>query len=222
MRFAWSHPEWWSIALSAAAWITLAVTPAHHHAIGFADALWLWSLMTAAMMLPLAIAPIRHVAFGSLWSRRHRAIACFLAGYLGTWMAAGVVIIGALRVVPAEWNTYAAVGSVAIAIGWRSTSTYQRALRACQRVVPLAPHDPRASLDALRYGWLIGRPCVITCWPLMIACALAGHTLVAMAALTLVAVGAQLDPAIVRTIEIQLVAAARAVGRVAIDRRRHA
>ena len=44
----------------------------------------------------------------------------------------------------------------------------------------VAPSGLRADLDAFRQGGVSGVPCVIVCWPLMIACALTGHELVAM------------------------------------------
>ena len=105
---AWRHPEWWSLALSAGAAAALLVFHTHifaeasaHHAsrlpppsiaaaatIAFAQ----WLLMVVAMMVPLAAGAIRTTAARSLWRRRHRAIAAFLAGYLAPWAIAGVVV----------------------------------------------------------------------------------------------------------------------------------
>ena len=92
-RVAWRHPEWWTLAISAAAWLlilgTSEVGNATHGAHGarvsavapnnpLVDA-GAWLIMIAAMMLPLCVATIRATADRSLWRRRHRAIACWLA-----------------------------------------------------------------------------------------------------------------------------------------------
>ena len=68
----------------------------------------------------------------------------------------------------------------AIAAVWQLAPIRLRALRACHRSVPLAPRGWRADADCLRFGWLTGGQCVLSCWALMLACVLAGHTLLAM------------------------------------------
>ena len=50
-----------------------------------------WLTMILAMMFPLLLHPVRHVALRSFRRRRGRAIACFLAGYAGVWLAAGLL-----------------------------------------------------------------------------------------------------------------------------------
>src|SRR6476620_12211696 len=104
-RFGWRHPEWWTLGLSALAWVSLlSDEPAkghhqHHYYHGASmlnvsmllRELWLWVLMIVAMMLPLLVTPVRVVAARSLWRRRHRAIASFLVGYLATWLVVGAV-----------------------------------------------------------------------------------------------------------------------------------
>ena len=75
----WRHPEWWSVALSIAAWIALVSTPRHSSSHrSTAINLMFWLLMVVAMMFPLVMAQVRQAAFHSLWSRRHRAIGVFL------------------------------------------------------------------------------------------------------------------------------------------------
>jgi predicted metal-binding membrane protein len=51
-----------------------------------------WLVMTVAMMVPLTVASIRTTAARSLWSRRERAVAGFLLGYLGPWLIAGMAV----------------------------------------------------------------------------------------------------------------------------------
>src|SRR5690349_19066680 len=90
-QLRWRFPEYWMLALSAAAWVAVAARAGVHvHRPGAAWNWWHWMLMVAAMMLPLKIDGVRRIAERSLWPRRHRAIAGYLAGYLGVWALAGV------------------------------------------------------------------------------------------------------------------------------------
>jgi hypothetical protein len=52
-------------------------------------------------------------------------------------------------------------------------------MRRSHRIIPLAPHGFRADGDCLRLGLLIGSGCLLSCWPVMLACGL-GHTIAAM------------------------------------------
>ena len=76
-RFGWRHPEWWTLGLSALAWVSLLShepdAEGHHQLHYYHGAstlngsmllreLWLWVLMVAAMMLPLLVTPVRVVA----------------------------------------------------------------------------------------------------------------------------------------------------------------
>jgi predicted metal-binding membrane protein len=90
----WRHPEWWSVALSIAAWIALLSAPRHsasHQSNGLQPDLV--CLMVVAMMFPLVIAQVRQAAFHSLWSRRHRAIGLVSHGYVVPWLAFGALVI---------------------------------------------------------------------------------------------------------------------------------
>ena len=207
----WRHPEWWSIALSAAAWLALLArsgaaaagagsSPAHHaHAataasVGGPASAWAaetldWSLMVVAMMLPLVLPSVRVTAARSLWPRRHRAIGGFLVGYLSPWLLVGlatsllVVALGLDR-----WLGLPLAGAVgfALAAAWQVTPAKGRALRSCDRTAPLAPRGWRADRDCVRYGWMIGGRCLVSCWALMLACVLGGHGLAAMAGASVV------------------------------------
>jgi hypothetical protein len=53
--------------------------------------------------------------------------------------------------------------------------------------MPLAPRGWRADRDCLRYGWTVGRHCVMSCGIMMTACVLASHAFVAMAGVTAIA-----------------------------------
>jgi predicted metal-binding membrane protein len=184
-HFFWSHPEWWSVVLCCSAWAVMLLhgwqNAGHgiHHRMTLAQELSYWMLMVAAMMLPLVLHAVRVTAVGSLWARRHRAIAGFLVGYSAPWLVLGIVAAG-LR--EGSWtHTYAAaaLGFAAAAL-WQRTPMHKRALLACHRTRPLAPLGWHADRDCLRFGSAIGVACVGSCWPLMLACMFAGHSLIAM------------------------------------------
>lgn len=136
--------------------------------------------MVVAMMFPMVIEQVRFTAARNLWRRRHRAIAGFLLGYLGTWMLFGVAVSAASGLLPTQSRMWAAAGFFA-ALPWQFTPAKRRALTGCHRTMPFAPGGWRADRDCLRYGCAVGRSCVVSCWVLMLACALAGHGLAAMA-----------------------------------------
>ena len=180
--FLWRHPEWWAVVLCGMAWTTMLLSRwrdgghAQHRA-GFAQSGWI--LMVVAMMFPLILESVRTVAADSLWRRRHRAIAEFLAGYLGPWLALGVV--ARLFQQSGARTDWAAALLFGIAALWQRTRFHQQALIACCQTLPLAPQGWRADFDCLRFGAVIGAACVATCWPLMLGCAFTGHSPVAMA-----------------------------------------
>ena len=151
---------------------------------GMAD----WSLMVVAMMVPLVAASVRMVAARSLWRRRHRAVIAFLASYLLLWSLAGWVTLAVVTPLLGGLDSPLAVtAALLVAAAWQGTSFKQRALMACHRTAPLAPHGWRASRDCIHYGVLTGLRCVASCWAMMLACALAHHSILVMAAASSVA-----------------------------------
>ena len=184
-HFFWLHPEWWSVALCGFAWSAMLMHgwqhAGHgvHHWMTFAQEFQAWLLMVAAMMLPLVLDAVRATAVGSLWARRHRAIAGFLAGYFAPWLALGIVAAG-LRQGPWTHTHVAPALGFAVAALWQLTPMHRRALAACHRLLPLSPLGWHADRDCLRFGSTIGLACVSSCWLLMLACTFAGHGLMAM------------------------------------------
>jgi len=205
---AWRHPEWWALGLAAAAWGVLlaanlppaGAAGAHGHGHGhghpqdlpaatggfaLVTATAHWQLMVVAMMLPVVVPSLRVAAFRSYWRRRHRAIAGFLAGYLGVWALAGLAVCLLLAAAPGltrGWPAAAVAGAFLLAAGWQWTGVKRRALVTCHRTTPLAPGGWRADRDCVVFGWRIGGSCCLSCWPLMLACTLAGHSSLALLA----------------------------------------
>ncbi len=187
-RLMWRYPEWWSVALSIAAWIAILSMPRHspsHRSTATNLAVWL--LMVAAMMFPLVIAQVRQAAFHSLWSRRHRAIGWFLAGYVVTWLAVGALVIFVLDQIAVDARASATI-AILIAVTWQVSTWKRRALGNCHRIMPLAPRGWRANWDCLSFGWRIGTACVGTCWALMLVCAASDHSIWSMCLATIVAI----------------------------------
>lgn len=198
-RTAWRHPEWWALALSAAAWSIVvgdafisSTTPHGTHvadtvAIGALTRAWL--LMIFAMMMPLSIMSIRATAERSLWRRRNRAIAGWLLGYTAACLIPGlalsitvIALLGAAR----SSAEFIAV-SIAAAVIWHLTTPRARALMMCHRTQPLAPDGWRADFDCLRYGWTSGVSCSLACGGLMFASWLPGHGPIGVAAMAIAA-----------------------------------
>jgi len=187
-RIMWRHPEWWSVALSLAAWIAIFSTPRHaasHQST--AINLLFWLLMVVAMMFPLVMPQVRQAAFHSLWSRRHRAIALFLIGYVLPWLAFGAIVITLQGKLPSDRRASVIV-AILIAAAWQGSPSKRRALNNCHRVMPLAPRGWRANRDCVMFGCRIGAACVCACWALMLVCTVSDHSILTMCVATMVAI----------------------------------
>src|SRR4051794_2076218 len=53
---------------------------------------WIWSTMTAAMMLPATLGSLRTTAERSLRYRRNRSTTIHLAGFLTVWLTLGAIL----------------------------------------------------------------------------------------------------------------------------------
>lgn len=194
-RLAWAHPEWWTIALSAAAWVTImgqwivgSSHSGHHNAHAARPGSLIVSsvLMIVSMMFPMVLSSVRTVAARSLWRRRHRAIVQFLAGYMAPWMLfslAAALVIAVLQVWIHEMglaSSQAAAFGFGAAVLWQLTPLKRRAVLGCHRTIPIAANGWRANRDCFHSGWIIGVSCVGSCWVLMLACMLSEHSLPAM------------------------------------------
>jgi hypothetical protein len=167
----WTHPEWWSLCLSASAWIALLWSAHPAHTVPFLlapyplsallPALIAWLLMVLAMMVPLVIFPLRLTATRSLWSRRDRAVAAFLAGFAGRWLVPGVffsgVEAGLSMALPSPREPWLPAIAFGLAAAWELTPAPRRAAAASP--VFLRCDGWGADCTAC-YGWRIGGQCV--------------------------------------------------------------
>jgi predicted metal-binding membrane protein len=194
------HPEWWMLTASLGAWGFLVAAPwGRALSLCTADRVGLATLsppyetrlletgvMAIAMMPPLVIFSVRHVAFRSYRDRRSRAIAEFLAGYLGVWIALAAVFFGVLALPPfsgAGDDVSVILIAYAAALVWQLTPWKRIALWRCHRTVPLAAEGWQAVADCLRFGTAIGASCVASCWILMALPLLGAHGFASMACL---------------------------------------
>jgi hypothetical protein len=181
-EYLWRNPAWWMVLLCGAAWVTLLAAGWQHsgHQMPVMTELWHWMLMVMAMMAPFTLDRVRVTAEASLWARRNRAILGFLIGYLAPWFGVGM-LAALLRQAPLTQGYAAPAALFGLAAAWMATPLHTRALAECHHRCPLAPVGWRADRDCLRFGGTIGIACVASCWPLMLACAFTGHSVIAMA-----------------------------------------
>jgi predicted metal-binding membrane protein len=177
------------IALSAAAW---AITDAQMSgmdagpgtdpgALGFFAGAWV--AMMAAMMFP-SIAPMVSMHLRIQVGRRERgqraatgASALFVAGYLVTWVGAGVLGYAVFRLGKAvtgdlfAWDRagpYLAGGVVLAAATYQLTPLKDVCLRHCRSpIMFLMKHWRPGRRGAVRMGIVHGAWCVGCCWALM-------------------------------------------------------
>ncbi|HEX8455243.1 MAG TPA: DUF2182 domain-containing protein [Longimicrobium sp.] len=163
------------IIVVAAAWLVLALRPAHDghgsmHGMGWTPASLVVEavLMFAAMMLPLTMAPVRHVRDCSPAGRGGWAVALFAAGYALPWIAAGAVLLAA-----AQWMSAAEAPAlpwltlVAVAV-FQASPAKQWCLNRCHAHSPLAASGARGKLEVLRFGLRHAGWCIGSCAALML------------------------------------------------------
>ena len=129
-----------------------------------------WVLMVVAMMAPLLIPALRHVHARSLPRRRSWAMGVLTLGYVGTWVAAGLVLLMLAVGVSAMADRAggALLVGVVVAVSWQASPLRQRCLTRRRALPPLAAFGRRAYLGALRFGLTHGAWCVGTCWAVML------------------------------------------------------
>lgn len=146
-------------------------------AIGAASllaAMPMWGLMALAMMVPAGLPAIRHVARTSLYWRRRRAAAEFLAVFAGLWTVFGLLILTPLSLWDPAGSPLVFAGALAAAALWQMTPLKHRALLACHRSRPLPPRGWRASAGTVGFALRNSGACLGSCWAMMAAASLAG------------------------------------------------
>jgi predicted metal-binding membrane protein len=180
------RPEYVVIALAVAAWLWMlaqaveaqrlsccpACSSAFEEFVG-------WIGMIVAMMLPNTLNAVREVAARSYRWRRLRAVLGYVVGYLAPWALFGILLLG-LRELRLGQDLRVAVALCLFAAGWVALPARERWYRLCHRTIALYPVGWGADRDTIRQGLLHGVPCVASCWPLMVACAITGHHLLLM------------------------------------------
>jgi predicted metal-binding membrane protein len=126
------------------------------------------ALMAVAMMVPTAMPAVRHVAVNSVYWRRRRAVAEFLAVFVAIWALFNLAVLGALSLWGPAGSPAAAAGVLALAALWQLTPAKRWALRACHRPRPLPPRGWRASAGVAGFGLRNGGACLLSCWALML------------------------------------------------------
>ena len=141
----------------------------------------LWVMMATAMMLPTALPVARSISLNGKWKRRQRGPALFAVGYLAVWSAVGALLLSAVWLAvwligPKATGPLAISGALAIAAAWESTRWKRLCLRACHRLRSLPPDGWRADRASVREGIRNGVWCTGSCGPMMVAMALAPHS----------------------------------------------
>jgi predicted metal-binding membrane protein len=216
------HPEWWTLALSAGAWMVVALLASDPFVFPLCSSTSVgaiagpqagiattelasvyvgWLLMTAAMMLPLTVMPVRHVAFRTYAWRRHRAISGFLFGYVAAWAAAGAAVAPLAIVAGALGEGWlAAAFGLSLAVVWQLTPVKRRASLRCHRTIALTSTGWRADADCLRFGATVGGNCVLSCWALMTLPLLVSHGVLAMVCVQAIALHDRYEPRLPATV----------------------
>ena len=198
IRLRREHPEWWVYLVASLGWLVMAqhwVMPTLHQdhsmdgsALSLGSLrveLQAWLFMVCAMMMPTVIHPIRNLAFRSYRKRWNRARFCFLSGYCLPWVGLGLIyatIDALFHRASTLIADYLAALLFAVSALWVLTRARDRWLDACRIYLPLHADGWRADRDAHAQGMRVGWACVVTCGIPMVACAAAGHALLAMLA----------------------------------------
>ena len=186
-KWVGSRPEWWVVALGVASWGWIVreglVRSSHamHHATSSSADLLAWQVMVLVMMLPTMAMKTRDVALRWYEERRHYSMALFLVGYLMPWSVFGAAAL-ALRQLPWMHASYTVVLLCAVATVWAMVPLRERAMMTVYAYAPvLAPDVWDATRDCATAGAAVGASCIVSCWPLMLACAASGHDLAVVA-----------------------------------------
>ena len=190
--------------------------------LGLPAFLAVWTLMTAAMMLP-ATASVAALYARTITVRRVPHMVVFTVAYLLVWAAAGLPAyglaagLGRVAGLPAATGTAVAAAVFAVSGVYQLTPLKDRCLARCRSPIGVTlryASYPRPTRD-LRAGAHHGGFCLGCCWSLMVLLAAFGvMNLWAMLVLTTVITAEKLAPAgrlVARAVGIASIALAGAV-----------
>lgn len=164
----------------------------HHHAAHSGNFIFLfiggWTVMTVAMMLPTTL-PV--VAFFHKIASQHRnrilLLALVIAGYIGTWLAFGVLIFVQIKIL----NLFISTNPVLSGYSWtfsplvilaaglfQFSSVKYRCLDKCRSPMSFVMEHWRGKHEiwnALRLGIDHGIFCIGCCWALMLLMFVVGY-----------------------------------------------
>jgi predicted metal-binding membrane protein len=130
-----------------------------------------WAGMILAMMTPLLALPLLHVWYRSLHRRRLRAVALFVFGYAGLWIAAGALLfvssLGIAAISAPVGLPPVLIAALSAAL-WQATPLKQISLNRSHNLPPLAAFGLPAELDVLQYGIRHAISCIGSCWGFML------------------------------------------------------
>jgi predicted metal-binding integral membrane protein DUF2182 len=175
--------------VAAAWWLMLQHALGHRHPVGLGHGahpgmslgaeLAHWMLMVIAMMLPFLGPTLAEVRRTTYPAAHAQAVGGYLLGWLSPWLLLGapVALFRGLEVAHAPG---AAGVAFVVSAAWAFTGWHVRGLASCGLLRPLPPAGFALLGGATREGWHAGAACCTSCGPLMLACTLTGHSVVAM------------------------------------------
>jgi len=180
-----AQPAAWVLGTSALAWAAMAPhmvgagASCHEVYPALGNELGNWTLMVVAMMLPLTLPGVRFVVSRVPRRRRTATALLFVGGYLLPWLALALPAVGLVQL---AWphGTLGGAAAFAAAAAWSLGPIRRRALWTCHATAPIGVRGPRWWRGVGGLGLRHGRACLVGCGPAMLACALTGHSALAM------------------------------------------
>jgi len=138
-----------------------------------------WMLMVIAMMLPLLGPTLAEVRRTTYPPAHALAVSGYVLGWSLPWLLLAAPVAG-LRQLELMHSPVAAGVAFIASAAWACTAWHARALTSCGLRRPLPPAGLPLAFGACREGWSAGVGCCVSCAPLMLACTLTGHSVIAM------------------------------------------
>jgi predicted metal-binding membrane protein len=138
------------------------------HAVG--------ALGMVAVMAPLVAPNVRYAALRSPAGVRGRVSVDVASGWAVVWVVVAVVVgTGAFLATSTIGPLAAVAAASALAVAWQHSPVKRRSLTRCHRLVAPPLDRRRSRRTCRRFGVRLGLDCALSCWPLMLLMAVAGH-----------------------------------------------